>query len=127
MPIQLNEEDGANLLEVHVTGKLVAADYERFVPEFERLLQRHGKMRVLFEMTDFHGWTASALWEDTKFAMHHFRDIEALAVVGEKKWQEGMATFCKPFTTATVRYFDHAEAVDARSWLNDFQASRSYT
>ncbi|MEO8427890.1 MAG: STAS/SEC14 domain-containing protein, partial [Verrucomicrobiota bacterium] len=37
-----------------------------------------------------------------------------LAVVGEKKWQEGMATFCKPFTKATVKYFDHADAADAR-------------
>ena len=34
------------------------------------------------------------------------------------KWQEGMATFCKPFTKATVKYFDHADAADARMWLS---------
>jgi hypothetical protein len=28
-----------------------------------------------------------------------------------------MATFCKPFTKATVRYFDHADAAGARKWL----------
>ena len=38
-------------------------------------------------------------------------------MVGEKKWQEGMATFCKPFTKATVRYFDHTDAAEARKWL----------
>jgi len=27
-----------------------------------------------------------------------------------------MATFCKPFTAATVRYFDHTEAAAARMW-----------
>jgi len=119
MPIQLNEEGGGKVLAVHVSGKLAKADYAEFVPEFDRLVKAHGKLRVQFDMTDFHGWTAGALWEDTKFALHHFSDIERLAVVGEKKWQEGMATFCKPFTKATVRYFDHAAVAEARKWLDE--------
>ncbi len=117
MPIQFDEENGGKIVVVHVSGKLEKADYEHFVPEFERLVGAHGKLNVLFDMTGFHGWTVSAMWEDTKFALHHFREIERLAVVGEKKWQEGMATFCKPFTKATIRYLDHAEAADARAWL----------
>jgi len=28
-----------------------------------------------------------------------------------------MATFCKPFTKATIRYFDLAEATEAQTWL----------
>lgn len=119
MPIKLEEENGGKLLAVHVSGKLASTDYEHFAPEFERLVSLHGKLRVMFEMTDFHGWTAGALWEDTKFAMHHFKDIERLAVVGEKKWQEGMATFCKPFTKATVKYFDHSDDTKARKWLDE--------
>ena len=118
MPIQLNEEKDGTMLVVHVTGKLVKTDYEQFVPEFERLVQQHGKLRVLFDMTGFHGWEAGALWEDTKFAIKHFTDIERLAMVGEKKWQQGMATFCKPFTKATIRYFDH-DAAEARKWLDE--------
>lgn len=117
MPIQLREETGGKVLVVHVSGKLATADYEHVVPEFERLVREHGKLRVLFDMTSFHGWTAGALWEDTKFAVHHFADIERLAMVGEKKWQHGMATFCKPFTKATVKYFDHTAGAEARAWL----------
>ena len=89
MPIQLREENEGKTLVVHVSGKLATADYEHFVPEFTRLVGLHGKLRVLFDMTDFHGWTAGALWEDTKFAMHHFSDIERLAFVGEKKMAGG--------------------------------------
>jgi SpoIIAA-like len=117
MPIQLTEENGGRILCVHVSGKLAKADYEYFVPEFDRLVRQHGKLRVLFDLTGLHGWTAGALWEDTKFATNHFSDIERLAVVGDKKWQEGMATFCKPFTKATVKYFDHADAAGAQKWL----------
>jgi hypothetical protein len=119
MPIQLNEENGGKILVVHVSRKLEKADYEHFVPEFERLVRQYGKLRVLFDMTSLHGWEAGALWEDTKFAIKHFADIERLAMVGEKKWQQGMATFCKPFTKATVKYFDHTDAAGARKWLDE--------
>ena len=70
-------------------------------------------------MTGLQGWEVGAAWEDVKFATKHFSDIERLAMVGEKKWQKGMAIFCKPFTKATVRYFDHVDAVDARKWLDE--------
>jgi SpoIIAA-like len=119
MTIQLNEENGGKVLAVHVSGKLVKADYEQFVPEVERLLRQHGKLRMLFDMTDFHGWEASAAWEDFKFGIEHFADIERLAMVGEKQWQHGMATLCKPFTKAMIRYFDHADATEARKWLSE--------
>ncbi|MHB1082440.1 MAG: SpoIIAA family protein [Prosthecobacter sp.] len=117
MPIQIKEENEGNTVEVFVTGRLVKEDYEHFVPEFDRLAALHGKLRVLFDMTDFHGWTAGALWEDTKFALHHFNSIERLAMVGNSKWEQGMATFCKPFTRAEVRYFDQSAAQEARKWL----------
>ncbi|NQV25903.1 MAG: STAS/SEC14 domain-containing protein [Rhodopirellula sp.] len=119
MPIRLNEEDGGKLLNVHVSGKLTSADYEHFVPEFERLVAQHGKLRILFDMTGFHGWEAGALWEDIKFDIKHFADIERIAMVGETKWQHGMATFCKPFTKAKIQYFEHDAATEARSWLEE--------
>jgi hypothetical protein len=118
LSVQLDEENGGKTLVVHVSQKLAKADYEHFVPEFERLLGLHGKLSVLMEMRDFHGWDAGALWADTKFALKHFSEIERLAIVGEKKWQHGMASFCKPFTKAEIRYFDHADIVEARRWLN---------
>lgn len=117
MPIQLYEEDGGKILIVQVSGKLTKEDYAGFVPIFERLASLHGKLRVMFDMTGFHGWEASAAWEDVKFATKHFSDLERLAMVGEKKWQRGMAIFCQPFTRATVRYFSHADATKARTWL----------
>ncbi len=53
MSIRLEEDRGGLVLVVHVSGKLVTEDYERFVPEFERLVREHGKLRVLFDMTGF--------------------------------------------------------------------------
>ena len=117
MPIQLNEDDGGKILVIHVTGCLVKADYEGLVSEFARLVREHGKLRVLFDMTGFHGWDAGAAWEDFKFDLEHLSDIERLAMIGDRKWQHGMAVFFAPFTEATTRYFDAAEGTAARRWL----------
>jgi hypothetical protein len=119
MPIQLTEERAGKLLVIHVTGKLGKKDYEHFVPEFERLLKQHGKLRVLFDMTGLQGWDTGAFWEDLKFEAKHFADIERLAMLGDKKWQHGMAIFWKPFTSATIRYFDHVDRAAARKWLEE--------
>ena len=37
MPIKINEVSGEQFLVVHVWGKLVKADYERFLPQFAEL------------------------------------------------------------------------------------------
>jgi hypothetical protein len=68
-------------------------------------------------MHEFHGWTAGALWEDIKFDFKHWKDIEKLAIVGESKWEAGMAIFCKPFTRAKVQYFDQSQMKDAVTWI----------
>ena len=115
--VTLSETNGGKVLEIQLTGKLAKEDYEQLVPAVERLVKEHGRIRILVEMRDFHGWTAGALWQDIKFDAKHFSDIERLAIVGETKWQHGMAIFCKPFTTASIRYFDHAAIDQARTWL----------
>jgi hypothetical protein len=38
-------------------------------------------------------------------------------MVGEKEWQIGMSHFCRPFTTAKIRYFEHGAADEARTWV----------
>ena len=119
MAVKLDEKSGGKVLEVRVTGKLAHEDFLHFVPKLEQMLKQHGKLRVLFDMVDFHGWETRALWDDFKFDLKHFADVERLVMVGDKKWEEGMSLFCRPFTTAKIRYFDHTRADEAREWLEN--------
>lgn len=123
MAIKLNETEGGKILEIKVSGKLAHKDYLHFVPKFEQLLKEHGKVRVLFDMVDFHGWDGSALWDDIKFDVKHFADIERIAMIGDTTWEKGMSLFCGPFTTAKIHYFDHAKVGEARAWLKGEPAS----
>jgi hypothetical protein len=117
MSILLTETPATNVLHIRLSGKLAREDYRTLVPEFERHLGA-GKLRLLVEMVDFHGWEAGAIWEDLKFDARHFTDFERIAMVGEKRWEKAMSLFCKPFTTAKIRYFDRADIDLARGWLN---------
>ena len=119
MSVELHEEAGGKVLVLNVSGKLVKEDYAHFTPEVERAVKAHGKVRMLIRMHAFHGWTLGAAWEDVKFDLRHFSHIERLALVGETRWEAGMAVFCKPFTTAKVRYFDESKADDASTWIHE--------
>lgn len=118
MAVEFKEDNGGKVLVVRISGKLSKDDYKQLVPEVERLINKVGKLHMLVEMHDFHGWEAGALWEDIKFDVKHFKDIERLAFVGETEWEKGMSVFCKPFTTAKIKYFDLAELEQAREWVD---------
>lgn len=121
MPIHFREENGGKILIVHANGKLTKSAYESFLPEIDRLIQLYGTLHVLVDMTAFHGWEVDALWEDVKFGVAHFADIKQMAIVGDKQWQEVLTLFAKPFTKATIRYFDQTDITAARQWLDKAQ------
>lgn len=117
--IRLTSSKGGRILSVGIQGRLAKGDYEAFVPEVERQIEAHGKIRIVVELVDFHGWSAGALWEDIKFDLKHFGDIEKLAIVGDKTWERGMAVFCRPFTRAEVKFFGPDEREEAYLWTAD--------
>ena len=117
----LDEVVHGRVMEFDLHGKLSREDYEKFVPETERMLREYGALRILVRMQDFHGWDPGAFWADMKWNAKHFNHIERLAIVGERTWHQWMTSFCKPFTTAKVRYFTLDQIEEARRWLNEFE------
>lgn len=115
--LEMNVRANGSVLHVRVMGKLTEADYERFVPEIERVIMQGDSLRMLIELHDFKGWTAGALWDDIEFNMQYLNCVDRLAIVGDSKWQKGVAIFCMPFTHADVRYFGHGTLTEAKSWV----------
>ena len=117
MPLKLGYEPSTQTLTITAGGKLEVSDYQRLAPLVEDLITQHGKLDVLLILHEFKGWTAGALWEDVKFDVKHFRDIGKLAVVGEREWEKGMAAFCRPFTTAEIKFFERENLAEAMDWI----------
>ena len=117
MSVKITPIDNGPVYEVVVKDKLHKVDYEVFLPVLKSGIKQHGKIRLLLDMQDFHGWDAGAFWEDLKFGIHDFNHFDRIAMVGENKWEKAMAILCKPFVTGTVKYFDHADKEAAQKWL----------
>ena|ERR1043166_8473489 len=115
--IEKLQQGTERILGFKITGKLHDEDYKHFVPIVEAAIQAHGKIRLLAQFEDFHGWDLHAAWDDTKFATKHCADVERIAIVGDKQWEKWMAAICKPFTRARIRYFDCKETDSAWKWL----------
>jgi hypothetical protein len=105
------------ILAFKLSGKLHDEDYKTFVPAVDAAIANDGKVRILAQFHDFHGWDAKALWDDIEFSTTHCTKIEKIALVGKKSWEQWMAKVCKPFTMAKIKYFDASQLDDARKWL----------
>ena len=102
-----------------MSGRLHDEDYKKFVPLVDAEIARDGKINVLAQFQEFHGWDLHALWDDIKFATTHCTKVERIAMVGEKAWEEWMAKVCKPFTMARIQYFDVSRLADAWTWIKE--------
>ena len=116
MPI-LIEETGSNILKVQVNGKLIAEDFERWLPEVEKFIRKNERINVLVEVRDFAGWEMEAWWERMWFSIKHFDDIERIAVIAEKKRHELLDQFSNPYAMTKTRYFEPKESEEALGWL----------
>lgn len=115
---ELLSQSRGNVIGVRVTDKVVAYDYHRFRPVIDERVRAYGKVRVLIHMDRFHGFgDLGSVWEDVKLDAAHYTDVERLAFVGEKRWQDWMARATDLLAPVDVRYFDELRLDDAWAWV----------
>lgn len=118
--IEFLPESTEDLLGIQISGKLSRSDYrDVLAPRVESLLQRFGRLRVLFLMDElFDGWSLAAAWANTVFDLKHRRDFAKVAMVGAPKWEE----WCVKAPAALLmngelRTFDRDHLNHAWVWL----------
>lgn len=117
MPLEFHGQPDKNLVLIKASGKLTDEDYQQFVPQMDQYIQQHGLVRLLVEMEDFHGWDLHGAWDDLKVGLKHRNDLDRIAMVGDKKWQQWMTKIADWFVAGDVRYYDHNQANSAKAWL----------
>ena len=117
--LQILELTNKNLIATEASGKLTAKDIEKIHPLIHAILDRGMKVRWYFEMKDFDGWDVKGFWEDLKMDAAHAKDYEKIAMVGDKKWQNWITKFMKPFTNAEIKFFDLKDKETAKQWIKN--------
>lgn len=106
-----------NIIYTVAEEKLTKEDYDRIIPVLQEKIRSLGTIRWYFEMRHFEGWTLSAMWRDLKFDFKNLENLERIAMVGDKKWEKELTQLMKPFTGATIKYFELTQKDEAKNWI----------
>ena len=117
--LKIDEESG--LVRIFAGGALSSSDYDRFVPQFERIAAREpGTVPMVIELApDFSGWDLGGIWRDLKFDMKHKDSFGRIAIVGGSKWEEWGTKLSDPLFRAEMRFFTPSERDIAENWARD--------
>ena len=105
------------VLTVKITGTLAKSELEQAQASTRELLRAHGKLRLLVIATDFLGWEKED-WSDVSSPASHDRQIEKMAIVGDRRWEDLVLAFTgKGYRPVAIEYFGSADVARARAWL----------
>ena len=113
----LNAEGAGKVYSLHAEGVLRDADYEALTPKLDALIEKHGALRLMCDISDVEGMEPKALWDDFVLGVRHWNDFERVAVVGDARWQEVMTKAGDTLTRGEMHYFDVGEKGNAMNWL----------
>ena len=114
--IEKLSKSSGNVIGYKTVGKLVAADYDKIVPEVEELVRQEGSIRMLMDLEEFHGATVKAEWSDLKFGHKFHKNIDKTAIVGDQSWEKWLTTLVDPLYAREAKYFHTADIDAAWAW-----------
>ncbi|MFZ6024461.1 MAG: STAS/SEC14 domain-containing protein [Bacteroidota bacterium] len=122
--LQILDLTQKNIIATRANDLLGIKDYEKIHPFIHNIINAGKKVRWYFEMDDNTNSESIGFWEDGvievnygKMNFMHSDDLERIAIVGAKKWEQWMRSVMKPFTTALINYFDLADREKAMEWI----------
>ncbi len=109
------------VLGFEASGEVTGEDYERvLIPAVEGALESHEKIRLLYLLGEgFEGYSAAAMWDDTKVGMEHLLSWERIAVVTDHDAYRRLVRGFGFLIPAQVRVFALDELDEARAWLGE--------
>ncbi len=122
--LQLLDLTQKNIIATRANDLLGLKDYEKIHPFIHNIINAGEKVRWYFEMDDGSISNSTGFWEDGvievnygKMTFTHSEDIEKIAIVGNKKWENWMRSVMKPFSKASIKYFDMPDKERAIEWI----------
>ncbi|MCE0523496.1 MAG: STAS/SEC14 domain-containing protein [Methylacidiphilales bacterium] len=110
-----------NVVALTAHGKVSHQDYVKVViPAVEEKIRTHTKVRLFFHLgEDFAGYTAEAIWDDTKIGIQHLTAFEKIAVVTNVAWVKETVRLFGFIVPCPVKIFSNEAIAAAAAWVNE--------
>jgi hypothetical protein len=112
------DQSSDSVLGYFISGTLTREEIDAVQHEIKPAVRKHGKIRILLQIGELSAPEPEAVWEDLKLTPEYVADVERYALVGDKSWQERVASLSDLLVNGEVRYFDSSEIDKAWSWIN---------
>jgi hypothetical protein len=115
----------ANVVGIEAVGKVQAKDYRTVLdPALDEATKGGAKVRLLYLLgTDYEGYSAGAMWEDTKLGMQDFNSFDRIAVVTDHSVMADAIRVFGWLVPGEVRTYSTAQLDDARAWVSEAPAA----
>ncbi len=121
--IKILPETGGNLFCVRLSGWADELDYEVSQQPVREGLVARERLRALFLLDDFKGWTLRGLWTRMRYYHLYSGILECLAVVGPEGDAEIYANLVATAEDVPAEVFGPGQYQEALHWLRTFDAS----
>jgi hypothetical protein len=109
-------ETAGNTLGWRIEGRLSDAEVAAMHEQLDAAIAASGSVRLLVDLTGLEGVEPAAAWEDLRRSFGKLDAIERMALLGDERWQEWLATASDAVTSVDVRYLADRREV-AWAWV----------
>jgi hypothetical protein len=112
------------MLTIRISGRLRQSELAAAQKNAAEMLKKRGGSRLLVLAEKFEGWEKGQDWGDLSGQEKLDAQIDRMAIVGEKKWEDVALLFTgKGIRHIEIEYFSSAELPRARDWLSSARES----
>lgn len=115
--LQKLDDSSKNIVGFKLSGKVTDPEFKSFAAEIEKTIAGEGKIKLLLVTEYPQEFTLKATWDNIVFWIKHIKDIERLAIVGQKEWEKWVELLEHPFISTEVRYYSKSRLKEAWTWL----------
>ena len=107
-----------NIVGFTIEGKISEGEIEAIGEMMEEKLKTHDKIRMYAEIINLEGYdSARAFFEDMKYTLKLWNEIEKAAIVADPKWIDNLTNLADMLTPGDMKHFPPAEKNLAMQWL----------
>ena len=115
--IQRLKESLENAIGFKFADGLTENEYDAFIGGLETIIANNGKIRLLLVIDHPQSLNMKVTWDYLIFWIKHIREIERLAIVGQREREKWLELLEKPFIHAEVKHFKKSDIKDAWNWI----------
>ena len=107
------------VIHVSLSGALTKERYEFLENELDKLIAKHGMLRIMLVLEGLDGLTPPAMKEDLQFELRHMTEIDRVAVAFSTRADRNVPEWAIPLTDMNTRFFPLGETEKAVAWLKE--------